>query len=174
MSGPLLLGIVAVGAGWAWVFHKPCVHASNASGATDAATNPSATAVESQTVSTENAPDANGKVDAITGGSFAPVLGDIPVAGSDGGVTLPVKTPLESSTLVIDTSKSTGGADPSTSKVWMNDGKDIQDSPPAPLPGDAQSEIMRVMYGDSGAEGLTDKQIADGFAKSSIWANEVF
>src|SRR5690348_10018244 len=128
MSGPLLLSIAAIGVGWAWI-HR------NGDGDN---TPPTTVAVnfahpDDATVATEVAQATAGAAAvkaAIDCESKATTIGDIPIEGSDGGQVLPVSFVAPEGGLVIDNTKSTGGADPSTQETSLHTNTPVDAKPP--------------------------------------------
>jgi hypothetical protein len=168
MYGPLLIGITAFGVAWAWCFRghrttQAVIDTKDAAGGT----------AEPATVSTEVQQSQVG-LDAVKSAvdseSSAPTVGDIPVAGSDGGQVLPAELNPTEGGLIIPGDKSTGGADPSTQQTAIH----TDDTPPAITQGDTESLILQSKYGAGGGTGLTDQQISNTIRDSAIWSGEVF
>jgi hypothetical protein len=168
MSGPLLLGIAAVGVTWAYVTRdvKATVLAVEVS--------PPAPDSDKAVVATQIAPgDGIDGVTKAVGCSDAKTVGDVPVAGSDGGQVLPVDyKAIEGGLIIGDGTKSTGGADPATQATRIHTGEPFE-SPPF-ISGDTQTAILESVYGPSGAAGLTSAQISETLRENALWSREVF
>lgn len=173
MSGPLLLGIAAVGVGWAWVNRKPVTPVPVESIVAGDAT--AAAAADEATVGEEIRPGGLTTVaDGVQRESNTVVVGDIPVQGSDGGQVLKGDyDPIENKSLILDPTKSTGGADPSTQRNSVHDNLP-SDSPPAIMQGDTADTILRTKFGEGGGNGLTADQCSRAYQESAVWSNEVF
>lgn len=177
MSGPLLLGIAAVGVGWAWI-HK----SQSSPPIATVSSNPGAVAADRSTVG-EQLPPISGNPEsgiatvtsAIDGESHAPQTSDIPVQGSDGGQVLPVAFagPDGQSILVVNPTGSTGGADPSTQQTGAHTNRP-DDAAPLLTTGDTQSAVLAAKYGACGSDGLTRSQISNAYRDSVVWSGEVF
>lgn len=173
MSGPLLLGIAAAGIGWAFFTRKdgnaakevaksPPFANPNPADSNTLADTPSAS--DGGIAAIKQALDEESK----TTGVETP-----PIIGSDDGQVLSVKYgTIEAKALVVDNTKSTGGADPSTQMTRIHD-NDHPDSPPSVIRGDTEDILLAAKYGVCGANGLTRSQIANAYGEASVWANEV-
>ena len=173
MSGPLLLGIVAVGAGWAWMTRGPVTTPAVADTKTanaDLTTDPT---VGDGVMQAQTGIDAVKA--AVDGSSPASTIGDVPVIGDDGGTVIPVVLNSPEGGLVIPSGKSTGGADPSVQRTATHTGGDGPiGSPPAIQQGDNKDTILQTLYGPGGSDGLTNQQISNAIRTSAVWSNEVF
>lgn len=176
MSGPLLLGIAAVGVGWAWI------HRAHPAPAVTVSADPSKTAADTETVGEQLPPltgDPTSGVAAVTVAidkeSHAPGPTDIPVQGSDGGqvISAGFAGPDGQSIMVIDPMASTGGADPSTQQTGAHNNR-TNDANPLLMQGDTSQAILAAKYGVCGADGLTRSQISVAYRDSAVWSNEVF
>lgn len=182
MSGPLLLGIAAVGVGWAWLSRDPReVHAVDSAPATAVA----GAAADAATVAAETGHGDSGTAAvtcAVEDGSPSRTVGDVGVTGADGGQVLPVNYsgPDGQSQMVIDPNKSTGGADPSTqsSGLWAGPRDTVRDGGPvkSPIqtPGDQEDVILQAKYGKNGSQGMTRQAATQAFRESAFWSGEVF
>jgi hypothetical protein len=176
MSGPLLIGIAAVGVGWAWL-HREGDKTPAAIGKTIVADGTPVSADEANhaTVATE-VPQATQGVaavaSAVAASSYATTIGHVPVEGSDGGQVIPVsyEGPDGTTALVIDRTKSTGGADPATQMTALHNGE----SPPIIAQGDTHATILATLFGPCGGDGLTEMQKSNAIRDSAVWSNEVF
>lgn len=169
MSGPLLLGIAAVGVGWAFIHRndgtKPATDIAAA--ATAAAGN----AADAATADAEVTTGLGSVQAAVENCSDASTIGTN-VAGTTGGQVLPVDyCAVEASVMTVDPKKSLGGADPSS----MDSGLDRYMSPPIiAQSGDSLDAVMTIRYGSAGANGMTKQQIGNAYRESAPWSNEVF
>lgn len=177
MSGGLLVGIAAVGLGWVYVTKgatkvAPKVDEMKASGESPAVASDAAVVAAETCQSTNTVEAVKAAIDCE---SKAPVIGDVPVSGADGGQVLPVKMggPEGESIMVIDPDKSTGGADPATQSTALHT-QLPDDSPPAFWAGNSEDAILSTKYGISGARGITDQQAANAYRDAAVWSNEVF
>lgn len=175
MSGPLLLGIAAVGVGWAWIHRGDSVKQAEkdtAAANSDTAVQPGG--ADAAVVGAEVPTGMSGCEikNAIDSQSTASTIGDIPVAGNDGGQTIPVGFAPEGG-MVIKGEASTGGADPSTQTTGVSDNKP-DDSPPGFVAGDNADTIFALKYGVSGGGGMTQQQLGRAYAESAIYTGEVF
>jgi len=180
MSGHLLIGIAAVGVGWAWIHRNPTSNAAKetaetASGkdASDADLADKATTKESD--GPLGLPDAVGVGDTTPGTSS--VMGPAPVEGSDGGQVVAAKSTVEGA-VTVDHMASSGGADPSTQQTAANS-RTEDDEPSSFVAGDTWDTVLAVRFGKGKgrrgpANGLTRKQEDEAFRDSAIYTNEVF
>lgn len=169
MSGSLLLGIAAFGAGWMYITRdaKKAVQPDTA-----AASAVAAAAADAATVAAATPPGAAATIVAVDNESPAPHIGDS-VAGVDGGQVMPVDPVIVEGHIVAgDSDKSTGGADPSVQRTAIN--REKPDETPPAIPGDALKAILGSKYGIEGIDGLTTKQISDAYRDSAAWSSEVF
>lgn len=168
MSGPLLLGIAAIGVGWAYLHrdtHSEAIRdATQAGGAISDAASTVAGAVDAGIDAVRAATASCATGDTTIGGTAA-------VAGVSGGQVLPVDTCATEGGMVIDPNKSTGGADPSS----QDSGLDRYMSPPIIAESsDGFAAVMNSRFGPSGSNGMTEKQIGEVYRESASWSNEVF
>jgi len=168
MSGPLLIGIAAVGVGWMWIHRSPGPAATSSR-------NTAAQDADAATVDDAAHAGMPAVIAAVDGESPATSIGD-PVTGVEGGQILPIDQHdggAGQQILAIDPTKSTGGADPSTQPTSLHDGKP-EDSPPAIVQGDTEDTIIASKYGICGADGLTRSQVSNAYRDSAVWSGEVF
>lgn len=171
MSGPLLLGIAAVGIGWAYIHRDgptppgPIGHAAG-----DVA----------ETVGDEVGQAADGVaavLGSLNGGcatnTTGSTLGAIPVEGSDGGQVVQIKSADTPAIVKPDPNASLGGADPSTLDNSLHTGVMVDHSPPF-WKGDSMDVIMASRYGVDGAAGMTQQQAGNAYREAAVWSNEVF
>lgn len=170
MSGPLLLGIAAVGVGWAWCTRgKETTPAVAETKEAAGAVAPADGAVVGAEVPVRTVGLAAVK-DAVDGESKAPTLGDIPISGSDGGQVLPVVFDSPEGGIKIPPNQSTGGADPATQQTAIHS----DETPPVIAQGDTSNTILQALYGAGCGSGMTGQQIGNAIRDSAVWSGEVF
>lgn len=170
MSGPLLLGIAAVGVGWAWLHRDSNTVASTvATTAAAGAVTGGATAADTQTVPTQITPGTSAVTCAVDASSPTPGI-------TNGDNTLPVTTSGEMKQIAPDPTASSGGADPATqpSSFWAGTSSIENGGKPPATTADTERSIMEARYGDGGSNGMTDAQISNAYRDSAVWSGEVF